>query len=116
MILAYSAETEAIGIGSTGGGMGAAIGPKLNWEQLRQDLLVAGQLSDPVFIFSLEGCVQQGYLKRLATVDWLKIPSIDHGMLTRCASSGACCRQCYMAWSASAGWPRARCCWRQGCC
>ena len=83
MILAYSAETEAIGIGSTGGGMGAGIGSKLNWERLKQELLVAGQLSDPVFIFSLEGCVQQGYLERLATLDWLEIPSIDHGMLNK---------------------------------
>jgi hypothetical protein len=83
LILAYSAETEGIAIGSTGGGIGAGLGSKLSWAQLKQDLLIAGQLGDPVFIFSLEGCVQQGYLEELATVDWSAVPSIDHRVLNR---------------------------------
>lgn len=62
---------NGIGVGSTGGGveMGASL-PVLTWEELVRDLRLASALSDEVFVFSLEGCVDHGYLEQLRDFDW----------------------------------------------
>ena len=52
------------GLGSTGGGVDPL--PKLSWEALAQDLSLARAATDDVAVFSLEGCVAQGFLTRLA--------------------------------------------------
>jgi len=69
----YACEAQAIGIGSTGGGveLGSQIRP-LDWEELERDLLLANRFTDDLFIFSLEGCVRQGYLERIQQMDWQK--------------------------------------------
>lgn len=67
-ILEYGKEAEAIAIGITGGGVmieGIDHGEVLNWEVFSRDLLLASQMAKEVHIFSLEGCVQQGFISRL---------------------------------------------------
>lgn len=56
---------KAVGIGSTGGGVDTTL-PTLSYEELVHDISIASKFADEVHVFSLEGCVQKGYLKRLA--------------------------------------------------
>jgi hypothetical protein len=58
----------AIGVGSTGGGVDDL--PKLTWEDLARDLRLATHWTEDVAVFSLEGCVEQGFLQPLLAFDW----------------------------------------------
>jgi hypothetical protein len=73
LLWSYGADAPAIAVGSTGGGVSVAgidrIRP-LSWEELSRDLRLAQQLTSDVHVFSLEGCVRQGYLERLKDFDW----------------------------------------------
>lgn len=73
MLWSYGPHARAMGVGSTGGGVATGeldrIAP-LSWEELSRDLLLARRWADEVYLFSLEGCVEQGYLGQLATFDW----------------------------------------------
>ncbi|MEW6178291.1 MAG: hypothetical protein AB1522_00035 [Chloroflexota bacterium] len=72
-LLSYGKDAEWIAIGSTGGGVnleGVADTRPLDWQEFSRDLLIAGLLKSEVAVFSLEGCVQQGFLERLVTFDW----------------------------------------------
>jgi len=40
------------------------------WEELSRDLLLASGVTRDIFVFSLEGCVRQGFLERLLDFDW----------------------------------------------
>ena len=64
--------TPAIGVGSTGGGVDIDLVDTrpLGWPELARDLRYAWHWCDDIYIFSLEGCVQQGYLSRLRGFDW----------------------------------------------
>ncbi len=68
----YAPQAQAIGLGSTGGGADAETFnlPILDWEELARDLRLAWYWSDQLYIFSLEGCVEQGILNRLRTMSW----------------------------------------------
>jgi hypothetical protein len=69
----YAPQAGAIGIGSTGGGVemeGVVDTRPLTWEELTRDLLLAQPHGKELFIFSLEGCLCQGFLPRLAEFDW----------------------------------------------
>ena len=73
----YGRNTSAIGIGSTGGGVdleGVADTRPINWDELRNDLLIAHRLKNDIFIFSLEGCLEQGYLDQIIALDWNEKP------------------------------------------
>jgi hypothetical protein len=73
LIWSYGPQTDSIGIGITGGGVDIQAVkdiPPLTWAELTRDLRLAYQLKKPVHIFSLEGCVNEGYLARLRTFDW----------------------------------------------
>lgn len=59
---------SSMAVGSTGGGIDPL--PKLTWAQLQRDLLIASQHSSDIRVFSLEGCVEQGFLDRLVNFDW----------------------------------------------
>ena len=75
MLQAYLTETDSVGIGVTGGGVdlvGVSDIPFLTWEEFSTDLRLAWQAGKPIHIFSLEGCVQQGWLERLTTFEWSK--------------------------------------------
>jgi len=44
--------------------------PYLTWEEFSTDLRLARRSGKPIYVFSLEGCVRQGFLARLITFDW----------------------------------------------
>lgn len=64
----YAPDARAIGVGSTGGGVDSH--PKLSMDDLARDLLLAHCWTDDIYIFSLEGCVEKGFLARLRDFDW----------------------------------------------
>lgn len=72
VLCSYGAEAEAIGLGSTGGGVETLVGdPRpLNWDEFARDLRLAYSFTDRIYIFSLEGCVRQGFLERLKDFAW----------------------------------------------
>jgi hypothetical protein len=59
-------DAQAIAVGVTDGPSAGA----LNWEEFSRDLIVAGHFSRVVGVYNLEGCVRQGFLPRLQTMDW----------------------------------------------
>ena len=67
-LASYGREAPAIAIGSTGGGIDPY--PPLQWDALRRDLLLARRFTDDLYVFSLEGCVEQDLLPRIAALDW----------------------------------------------
>jgi hypothetical protein len=42
----------------------------LSWEELTWDLRLARRWTDQLYVHSLEGCVWNGYLTRLRSMDW----------------------------------------------
>jgi hypothetical protein len=65
----------AIGLGSTGGGVSTGLEDRrpLEWAQLARDLRMAWYWCDEIFIFSLEGCLRQGFITYLKTFQWDQI-------------------------------------------
>ncbi len=73
IIWEYGPDAQAIAIGSTaasGDPSADAKFPPLNWDEFLRDAIVAHSFSEPVGIYSLDGCVRQGFISRLKTVDW----------------------------------------------
>lgn len=73
ILWSYAPDAGIIGIGNTGGGVeigGASKIPPLTWIDFKRDLLLAKQIGKDAHIFSLEGCVRQGFLTRLKAFDW----------------------------------------------
>jgi hypothetical protein len=71
MLWSYGSQAEAIGVGSTGGGMDLIQDHRLlDWEELSRDLRLAWYWTDQLYVFSLEGCVEQGFLPGLADFEW----------------------------------------------
>lgn len=64
----WTRGAKAIAVGSTGGGIDPL--PKLSFDELSRDLRLAARACRDVSIFSLEGCVEHGYLPRLVGFDW----------------------------------------------
>ena len=82
LLWSYASEAQGIGLGITGGGITPAVGDPqpLTWDELDRDLRLAWYWSDHLYIFSLEGCVQQGFLPRLKEFVWDKpilIPEVS---------------------------------------
>lgn len=65
-VYGFDQHVKAIALGSTGGGFDTTF-PKLSYERLIHDINIASKKADELHIFSLEGCVQSGYLTRLLT-------------------------------------------------
>jgi hypothetical protein len=69
----YAADADSVGVGITGGGVeleGVRHPPSLSWEEFSRDLRLAASRCRDLHIFSLEGCVERGFLDRLQTFDW----------------------------------------------
>jgi len=71
LIWAYGPEAQVMVVGSTAGDSepGGKFGP-LSWDELTHDVIVASHFSPVVGVYSLEGCVRQGFLSRLKTMNW----------------------------------------------
>jgi hypothetical protein len=71
LIWSYGPFAQGIAVGCTTGegAPGSPTGP-LTWPQFTSDLIAASHYSRLVGIYSLEGCVRQGYLARLPALDW----------------------------------------------
>jgi hypothetical protein len=75
LLWTYGPEAAAIGVGTTGGGPdvpGSPQMPSLTWPELARDLRLARHWTDDILIHSLEGCVQQGFLDKLRSFDWVQ--------------------------------------------
>lgn len=51
----------------------------LDWSRFSRDLIVAGHFSHVIGVYDLEGCVRQGFLPRLKTINWsqsITIPAV----------------------------------------
>jgi hypothetical protein len=73
VVYEYGPDAQAIAVGSTVSSgnpeVDAKFGP-LNWEELSRNLIVASHFSPIVGVYSLEGCIQQGFLARMKTIQW----------------------------------------------
>jgi hypothetical protein len=73
LICEYGAGIHGIGVGNTGGGVqmeGFQEPEYLNWQELERDLRLAYRYTSNLYIFSLEGCVQHGFMEKLVGFDW----------------------------------------------
>ena len=79
MIDAYGPECQAIGVGVSGGGepelMAHFEGNELDLDGMLDSLRRAGRYTDRLYLFSLEGCVEQGYLEALLGADLSLAPA-----------------------------------------
>ncbi len=74
-IRSYGQHADGIAIGVTGGGvvldpLTGATAPRMTLESFRRDLRVAAEYTDAVHIFSLEGCVERGWMAEIDAIDW----------------------------------------------
>jgi hypothetical protein len=70
LIWVYGPDAQAIAVGVTSGSTTAPRFTPLNWEDFSRDLIVASHFSHTVGVYNLGGCVQQGFLPRLKTMNW----------------------------------------------
>jgi hypothetical protein len=73
ILASYAPQAQAVALGVTGGGVhgeGVPVQPPLTWNELAADLRLAWSWCDRLYIFSLEGCVQQGFLEKLKSFAW----------------------------------------------
>lgn len=82
LIAEYGIYADSIGVGSTGGGIvvdpaTGARAARLSWRALARDLQLAAQYTDTIHVFSLEGCVEAGYLEPLSGLDWSAAPALS---------------------------------------
>lgn len=72
ILWSYAPQAQAIAVGSTSSGVDGELARfrPLSWQELERDLRLAWHWCDDLYIYSLEGCVQQGFLPRLKTLVW----------------------------------------------
>lgn len=73
LLLSYAPDADSVGVGSTGGGVdieGVIDVDPLSWEEFARDLRLCVTQGKTIHIFSLEGCVEQGFLSKLNTFEW----------------------------------------------
>lgn len=74
-VRSYGEHADGIAIGVTGGGVvfdpvKGTQAPRMTLAAFERDLRIAAQYTEIVHVFSLEGCVERGWLPYLATFDW----------------------------------------------
>ncbi len=72
LIAVYGPSADALAVGSSSGS--EAI---LRWEDLRRDLLLAAAYTDIIYVATLERCIANGFLERIATLNWNESVRID---------------------------------------
>jgi len=69
----YAADADSVGVGITGGGVeikGVDHPDPLSWKEFSRDLRLAARRCRDIHIFSLEGCVHQGFFQLLHDFEW----------------------------------------------
>jgi hypothetical protein len=80
LIWAYGPDAQAIAVGSTAGSESDPRFVPLTWEEFTRDLMVAHHFSRVIGVYNLQGCIAQGFLHRLSSVDWnqsVSIPAVS---------------------------------------
>jgi hypothetical protein len=85
--LGRNAQGITVGVTDGDGQPGAANGP-LDWNEFSRDLIVAGHYTRLVGVYNLEGCVRQGFLPRLETMDWSQSVVIPAASIARAERLG----------------------------
>lgn len=72
LLVSYAAEAQALALGSTGGGVDSEFGKfkPLTWLELERDMRLAYHFCSDLYIFSLEGCVDQGFMSHFKNFLW----------------------------------------------
>ena len=69
----YAKNARAVAVGVTGGGVELEGIPQprpQDWAEFSRDLRLAKQRTGNIHIFSLEGCVEQGFMEKIISFDW----------------------------------------------
>ncbi len=86
MVWSYGHDTQTLAVGTTLGSgdakTDAKFGP-LNWDEFSRDVTVASHFSQTVGVYNLEGCIRQGFLPRLITMDWNQVVTVPAAALAR---------------------------------
>jgi len=88
LIWEYGPEAQTVAVGSTaasGDPVADAKYPPSTWEEFSRDLLVAHHFSPMIGVYSLEGCVRQGFMPRLKSFDWSQPVVISAESVTQTA-------------------------------
>mmetsp|Transcript_23151 Transcript_23151/g.37291 ORF Transcript_23151/g.37291 Transcript_23151/m.37291 type:complete len:355 (-) Transcript_23151:116-1180(-) len=73
----HSYKDSAVALGSTGGINGVSKN-LLDWPHLARDLLLSRNVTENIFIYSLEGCAVRGHLQRIVDFEWsAPLPSVN---------------------------------------
>ncbi len=100
MIWSLGPHASGIGVGSTDGDTNAGTGSgPLDWNEFSRDLIVASHFTTQVGVYNLEGCVRQGFLPRLLTMDWSQSVTLPRQSIQRAARLGLASRS--ILWVAS---------------
>jgi hypothetical protein len=86
VVWSFGQDAQAIAIGNTSGSGDPAIDakfPPLNWDEFSRDLILASHFSQLVGVYNLEGCVRQGFLPRIKTIDWGATVTISSASIRR---------------------------------
>ncbi|MBA3945108.1 MAG: hypothetical protein H0X37_11165 [Herpetosiphonaceae bacterium] len=106
-VRSYGVHADGLAIGSTGGGV--VLDPvtgeqahQITWAAFVRDLQIAVHYTPTVHIFSLEGCVEQDWLTRIADIDWeasIAIPLRDRFVVGSARALVA-----FWLWASHSGW------------
>jgi hypothetical protein len=93
MIWSLGPHAGGIGVGSTDGDTapGTGSGP-LDWSEFSRDLIVASHFTRQIGVYDLEGCIRQGFLPRLVTMDWSQSVVLPRESTQRAARFGLIAR------------------------
>jgi len=103
----YAELADGIAVGVTGGGvvidpLTGMQSPRMTLAQFHRDLRIAAQYTDVVHIFSLEGCVERGWLPELRNVAWDEPVVIPARFAAQMAGVRAAIG--FVLWCARDGW------------
>lgn len=96
--LGRDAQDISIGVTDGDGPAGQDSGP-LNWNEFSRDLIVASHYTSNIGVYDLEGCVRQGFLPRLETMDWSQSVVLPATSIRRAERIGRIIR--IVLWTAS---------------
>jgi hypothetical protein len=104
MVWSLGRNQQGITVGVTDGDgtPGTANGP-LDWNEFSRDLIVASHYSRHIGVYNLEGCVRQGFLPGLLTMNWSQsvvIPaaSVSHAERLRFVLRAALWTAAHLIW------------------